>query len=399
MKTINSLNVFALSLGIAFMSIGSAQADEAWQKKAGVGIYAPANQDWDAIEASARKEGQVVIYSVSSRIAKLVDGFKEKYGIDIIGYDISSDLQLEKLSREHRAGVYSVDVLFNSESSILLNEALPKKLVWNFIPDSVVSDLDSGEMNPLLIQRHSSRIVYYNTAVHPDGAPIDSLWDMTRDEWKGRTLLPSPLEDSLSANFIQTILNNSDEMAAAYKREFGEDISFSEDVIEAVEENVTVDSPTASMEWLYRFLHNEPVFQSSTTKIFKNVGDVTQEKPPIGITTFSKLRKNKDGVYSSGPAYDLDPAFGVTYPTALMIADMAPHPNAAKLLIRYMMEEDGFKPWNEPGDYAARASLETKQLAKFDLPAFGDLALWPVDPEEIYYSKFGFLALYLALMP
>ena len=95
MKKINSLNVFALTLGIAFMSIGSAQADEAWQKKAGVGIYAPANQDWDAIEASARKEGQVVIYSVSSRIAKLVDGFKEKYGIDIIGYDISSDLQLE----------------------------------------------------------------------------------------------------------------------------------------------------------------------------------------------------------------------------------------------------------------------------------------------------------------
>jgi len=43
-------------------------------------------------------------------------------------------------------------------------------------------------------------------------------------------------------------------------------------------------------------------------------------------------------VYSSGPAYDLDPAFGVTYPTALMIADIAPHPNAAKLLIRYIME-------------------------------------------------------------
>ena len=75
-------------------------------------------------------------------------------------------------------------------------------------------------------------------------------------------------------------------MAAAYKREFGEEITFSEDVIEAVEENATLDSPTASMEWLYRFLNNEPVFQGSTTKIFKNVGDVTQEKPPIGITTF-----------------------------------------------------------------------------------------------------------------
>ena len=137
----------------------------------------------------------------------------------------------------------------------------------------MAGDLDPGEMDPLLIQRHSSRIVYYNTAVHPDGAPIDSLWDMTREEWKGRVLLPSPLEDGLSANFMQTVLNNSDAMAAAYQREFGEEISYSEDVIEAVEENATIDSPNASIEWLYRFLNNEPVFQSSTTKIFKNVGE------------------------------------------------------------------------------------------------------------------------------
>ena len=397
MRKSTKYGAFALSLGMAFASLGSVRADEAWQKSVGVGAYASVSQDWAAIEAAARQEGQVVIYSVSSRIAKLVDGFQERYGIEIIGYDIASDLQLEKLSREHRAGVHSVDVLFNSESSLLLNEALPDQLVWNFIPDSVAGDLDPLEMTPLLIQHHSSRIVYYNTAIHPDGAPIDSLWDMTREEWKGRTLLPSPLEDSLSANFFQTILHNSDAMAAAYKREFGEDINFSEDVLEAVAENATIEAPTASMEWLHRFLKNEPVFQSSTTKIFKNIGDITQENPPIGITTFSKMRKNKTGVYSAGPAFDLDPAFGVTYPTALMIADMAPHPNAAKLLIRHMMEEEGFAPWNEPGDYAARATLEAQQLSDFGLPAFGDLGLWSVDPEEIYYSKFGFLALYLAL--
>ena len=397
MRKSTNYGAFALSLGMAFASLGTVRADEAWQKSVGVGAYASVSQDWAAIEAAARQEGQVVIYSVSSRIAKLVDGFQERYGIEIIGYDIASNLQLEKLSREHRAGVHSVDVLFNSESSLLLNEALPDQLVWNFIPDSVAGDLDPSEMTPLLIQRHSSRIVYYNTAIHPDGAPIDSLWDMTREEWKGRTLLPSPLEDSLSANFFQTILHNSDEMAAAYKREFGEDINFSEDVLEAVAENATIEAPTASMEWLHKFLKNEPVFQSSTTKIFKNIGDITQENPPIGITTFSKMRKNKTGVYSAGPAFDLDPAFGVTYPTALMIADMAPHPNAAKLLIRHMMEEEGFAPWNEPGDYAARATLEAQQLSDFGLPAFGALGLWSVDPEEIYYSKFGFLALYLAL--
>ncbi|MDH3741257.1 MAG: ABC transporter substrate-binding protein [Hyphomicrobiales bacterium] len=376
---------------------GAAHADEAWQKMAGVGDFAAETQDWAAIEAAAKEEGQVVIYSVSSRIAKLVDGFQEKYGIEIVGFDIPSDLQLEKLKREHKAGIHTVDVLFNAEAPILLNEALPTNLVWNFVPSGLESDLDEGEMNPLLIQRHSSRVVYYNTALNPDGAPINSLWDLTREEWKGRTLLPSPLEDGLSANFIQTILHNPEEMAAAYEREFGEPISYSEDVLEVVDENADLAEPNASLEWLYRFLDNEPVFQGSTTKIFNNVGDVKQDNPPLGITTFSKMRKNEEGVYAAGPIYDLDPVFGVSYPTALVMADMAPHPNAAKLLIRHMMEEEGFKPWNEPGDYAARASVEAGQLEDFGLPKFDDLKLWPIDPDEIYYTKFRFLSIYLEL--
>jgi len=396
---LNRLNerLFA-SLALAAVMLSSAAfADETWQKAAGVGEYASVNQDWAEIEAAAKKEGQVVIYSVSSRIAKLVDGFKEKYGIEIVGFDMPSDLQIEKLRREHKAGIHSVDVLFNAEAPLLLNEALPNNLVWNFVPTGLEADLDAHETEPFLIQRHSSRVIYYNTALNPDGAPIDSIWDLTREEWKGRTLLPSPLEDGLSANFIQTILHNADEMSAAYEREFGEPITYSEDVIEVVEESATIDAPDAAMEWLYRFLNNEPVFQSSTTKIFKNVGDVQQDNPPLGITTFSKMRKNKEGVYAAGPIFDLDPIFGVSYPTALVMADMAPHPNAAKLLIRYMMEEEGFAPWNEPGDYAARTSIEAKQLEKFGLPKFDDLKLWPIDPTEIYYTKYGFLALYLEL--
>ena len=108
------------------------------------------------------------------------------------------------------------------------------------------------------------------------------------------------------------------------------------------------------------------------------------------------MRKNKKDVYAAEPIYNLKPAFGVSYPTSLMVADMAPHPNAAKLLIRYMMEE-GFKPWNEPGDYAARAPVEARQVKDYGLPAFNDLGLIPLDPDQVYNSKYGFLALYLSL--
>ena len=198
------------------------------------------------------------------------------------------------------------------------------------------------------------------------------------------------------ANFMQTILHNPEAMEAAYKTEFGSDIEYSKGVLKAVKKNPLIEKPTASMEWLHRFLKNEPVFQGSTTKIFKNVGDVKQEKAPIGITTFSKMRKNKKGKYAAEPIYSLEPAFGVSYPTSLMIADMAPHPNAAKLLIKYMMEE-GFKPWNEPGDYAARASIEAEQVKKYNLPSFDNLKLFALDPDEVYNTKYGFLAIYLAL--
>ena len=53
-------------------------ADDAWLKSAGLGPYAPVKQDWAAIEKAAKAEGKVVIYSVSSRIAKLAPKCKEK---------------------------------------------------------------------------------------------------------------------------------------------------------------------------------------------------------------------------------------------------------------------------------------------------------------------------------
>ena len=39
------------------------------------------------------------------------------------------------------------------------------------------------------------------------------LWDLTREEWKGRLLMPNPLESSVQANVIQTILQHPGEMA------------------------------------------------------------------------------------------------------------------------------------------------------------------------------------------
>ncbi|MFQ5931537.1 MAG: ABC transporter substrate-binding protein, partial [Nitrospiraceae bacterium] len=154
------LPLLAAAMAALWSGLAQADAQMEWLKKAQLGQFAPKTQNWNAIEAAARKEGKVVIYSVSSRIFKLQKKFKEKYGVDIEGHDIASDIQLEKFRREHKSRVYQVDVLFNNETPLLLNEFLTRKLVWNFVPDSVADKLDKNEKEPLLVQRWSSRILF-----------------------------------------------------------------------------------------------------------------------------------------------------------------------------------------------------------------------------------------------
>jgi len=357
-------------------SFSQADAKTEWLKEAQLGQFAPAKQDWNAIEAAARKEGKVVIYSVSSRIFKIQKEFKEKYGVEIVGYDMTSDEQVEKFGREHKADVHNVDVLFNNATSVLIGDLLPKKMIWNFVPDSVAPLLDDNEKNPFLVQRWSCRVFIYNTARNPGGPPVDNLWDLTRKEWKGKVLTPE-LTDPATANTYQTILGHPEEMAAAYKKEFGKPVQLSSSMKNAAE------------EWMLRYMKNA-VIVPSTTKIFKGVADVKQDKPPIGLTTFSKLRDLKKGVYEAAALVDMDPIFGVAYPTVLVIADQAPHPNAAKLLVRYMVG-DGLWPWNVIGDYAAHEDLEAKQAKEFKIPPYSKAKLWGADPEHIFKTQYDYL--------
>lgn len=376
----------------------AAQPRDAWLKAAQFGPQAPAAQDWAAIEAAARKEGEVVIYSVSSRIFDLAKSFQERFGVKIVAHDVTSLEQLEKLQREHAAGLHSVDVLFNNDAPTMMKELLPKGMVWNFVPDEAKAQLAREETEPFLVQRWSSRVLFYNTQAHPEGAPIKNLWDLTRPEWRGRFQLQDP-GSGVTAVTVQTILQHADEMKAAYEAAFGDAIKYSPKVVEVTKKLPDYGQPNAAIEWLYRVLQNQPVYENSTNKLFANVATVNQPKPPIGMVTFSKLRDVKKGVHEAAAAFDVKPTFGVAYPTVLAIADRAPHPNAAKLLIREMIGT-GFSPWDVLGDYAARADVEAGQVKKYEkqgMPAFEASNLWKADPDYVYTTGYSYMQLLLAL--
>src|SRR5690606_27701750 len=261
----------------------SSDARDEWLRSAELGPYA-GEQNWEEIEAAAREEGKVTVYSVSSRIFDLADGLEEKYGIELEAYDLSSAVQMERLKREQDAGQYVVDVIFNNETPLILGEFLPEGRVWSFVPSTVAEHLDSEEQEPMYTQRWTSRVLIYNSDTYRDGPPVDNLWDLPRDGWRGEVQVSDPLTARVQGYALATILQHPEEMAAAYEAEFGEPLTEFSEIVQEIAEEPTFEmlagsEPNAAVEWLYRLLQNDPVFVGSTSDIGDNVGKVGQDDP------------------------------------------------------------------------------------------------------------------------
>src|SRR3546814_3430512 len=88
-------------------------------------------------------------------------------------------------------------------------------------------------------------------------------------------------------------------------------------------------------------------------------------------------------------ANDVQPKNGIMFPTALVIADQAPHPAAARLVIDFMFGNDSadggpaFKPFHVPGDYATRSTISDDP----DAVPLEELNAWTLDPDAIAANR------------
>lgn len=329
---------------------GLTEAQVAWAKTAEVGPYEKA-QDWAAIEAAAKKEGTVVVYSASSRIEDIATTFQEAYpGIKVEGYDISTAELLTKVIQEQKAGIHNVDVIFSGDYVTQYNEMLtpPTKYLWKFVPKELEAVLPAEARDQLMVHHYEMSLWIYNNEVYTK-SPIKNIWDLTKPEWKGRVVLNDPQKGAGNLNAITSLTQKPDVMAAAYKEAFGKEI-----VLEA-------GVPDASYQWIKDLLKNEPVLTSSSGDAATAVGTKGQTEPPVGLAASGKLRNVAKGDLAFEGMWDLKPFAGVIQPFMVSIANEAPHPNAAKLMIRWMMGDDkggqGYKPFYVPGDFNPRTDV------------------------------------------
>ena len=347
-----------------------------WEQKAN--IFATDETDEELYQQAIEEGGTVTLYSISSRCGKVAEAFMAKYPeLKCESFDISTNELLEKVTREHDAGQYVADVVhIKDQDGSLYNEYVKNKVFYLYQPADIFSHIDSqytDTATPLYIELTQ---LFYNAETYPEGSPITNIWQLTEPEWQGKIMMQNPLDNLSWGSWITgfCVGDVPDQLAAAYKELYGEDLVLSE------------GCANAGYEFLKRLHDNKPTYTSSSDEIAESVGTPGQSDPPVGFSASSKLRKNEDNGWVLAPV-NLYPTTGIPAINTLYVVEGCQHPAAAKLLIRFMMggidgDTSGYEPFNTLGGWPVRDDIEP---AEGSVP-YEEMNVSPFDPDEIYVN-------------
>jgi iron(III) transport system substrate-binding protein len=328
------IQTFKRATAIAFFSVaatvsvaaGVSEKLDAWLVENALGPHATGQENWEEIVAAAKEEGEVTVYTASGRIAKLVDHFEALYpGIKLTVYDLGSVKTIEKTVREQDAGIFTTDVITTGNSGQVIYELLGKNRIFNYVPSHYVDRIPLENRDPLLIRVNEAMVFFYHTEVHPDGAPISNVWELTQEKYRGRVGVKNPMASGSSLMGLATLVQEPEEMAAAYKRLTGEDIVLGDGV------------PDAGYEFVRRMLANDLVIYKSGSKLVDAAGKAGQDDALIVMGSMTYISRNESKGNVNAILSDLDPVSRMVFPTYMSIAAHAPNPNAAKVLIAYLL--------------------------------------------------------------
>lgn len=300
------------------------------------GPAAPAAFDLQALIKAAQAEGNLVVYHTSSRVTVAGRNFEKKYGIKVRGTKMADPEQAERVIREVDSGRVQVDAIGFEDGPLLETKLLPQGYVINWMPPDLKGTIGERYTLPV-VDRLQPRIFAYNTDSFGRSCPATNVWDLTEPKWKGKVLLRDPVLTPANLAFFASIVNQSDLLDKAHRDLFGKAPEFTEAPSGRVK--------NAGWEFLRRLFRNDIVTMRSDGDIGDAVGAAGQRSAPIGMVTLTKLRDNQEMNLKLATCKGLQPFMGYALPAYALVVKNAPHPNAARLWVRYMLTPEGISPW------------------------------------------------------
>lgn len=273
--------------------------------------------DWNKTQASARKESRLVVIGTAggSFRTPLVSTFKEKFGIDVEVISGKGAEVSQKLLSEQKAGLYLVDVYlggattpvtqlkpagaFSSLDSVLIlpevlddKAWLEKKLPW---VDKDHTILTTNAYPNLSLGINSQQVRQ---------GEIKSYRDLLNPKWKGKIVLNDPTLAGVGGKWavvVGTVIMNWD-----YMREL------------AKQEPVIITDQRLQVDWLAKGKY--PVATVPQPQLFK---EFQEAGSPIAAVEL------EEGTWLA------------TGDSGLALVNKAPHPNAAKIFVNWLLTKEG----------------------------------------------------------
>lgn len=291
-------------------------------------------QEWGKIMAASKKEGSVVIYGTAGAgtRAALTPLFKNKFGMEIdFVMGMTGEIE-ERLLREHKNGLYLVDIFLSNpsaavtilkpagvleylEPTLLLPEVLDTKLWWQ----SKLPWVDKDKTMLALFAFPSPAFVVNTNLAQVE--EFKSWLDLLNPKWKGKISIQDPTKLGSGWSWFSTVggkIMGYDFMRALAKQE-----------------------PVVLRDWRQ---HVEWVAQGKQAIAIAPKSDTVAEF--IGAGAPLKYGMPKEGV-------------GLTTGSGgLALVKKAPHPAASRLFINWLLSREGI---------LAFSKVQISQSARLDV--------------------------------
>ncbi len=318
----------------------------------------------------ALKEDVLIVYSVSTRLARTKESFEAAYpGLVVELRDVRSPSLIEAVEQNHEKGLTDCDVVLCNDNSGEFKQRLTDKgLVYPYLPEDIASHRKKGTGADAASFLLETEMLFYNSEKY-DSCPIGNLWELTEEKYRGRIYMPNPLNSFSTYAFCGASMQKEAEMAEAYRRYSGKEAAPAEG------ESVP--------ELFWREAAANIVFTNSSDEVAEALSNGEAD---FGICVSSKLRLCNLG-YSLGPVWRLDPFAACVTSYSVMIVRGSGNVNAAKLFIRYLYGEadgkgEGFLPFRSEGCWSLREDVEDGASVPLS-----DIDLIHVDQEALIGSK------------
>ncbi|MBR3307073.1 MAG: extracellular solute-binding protein [Lachnospiraceae bacterium] len=293
----------------------------------------------------ALDEDVLIVCTVSTRATEVKESFEKEYpGLSVEIRDLRSPNLIEAVEDAHEKGSGGCDVvLCNDNSGEFKTRLVDTGLVVPYLPADIAPKMKEGMAGSTVSFLVEAELLFYS-AENFDHCPVDNIWGLTEERFKGRIYMPNPLNSFSTYAFCGASMQHDEELAEAYRDYFGE-------------EPVFLYGETAS-ECFWRKASGNIVFTNSSDEVVEALGNGNAD---LGFCVSSKLRYKNLG-YGLEPVWKLEPFCGCRASFAVMLTADAENVNAAKLFIRYIMGEaggdgEGYKPFCTEGTWSARTDV------------------------------------------